>query len=168
MPKLTRIVFCCALRHAASFTVIALVGCAAAQGPVTDRPQLIARSLPESEEIQFSSAATWIPDTDGYGEIFSSQPSLHGGTLVLAETATSFVQWSEEERSYHILWRSPYSDIASCRVDAYGRGRRLVIQQRDFRTESFEITGPSGTAVDLANTRQAFVLLTKHVSCHAR
>jgi hypothetical protein len=150
-----------------AFAAIAIVGCAASQGPEIDRPQLIAQSLPEADKaVQVSYVATWLPDTDGYGALLSSQPAFHGGTFVLAETATSFVQWNAGDKRYHILWRSPYAEIASCRMDVYGRGRRLVIQLRDFRTHSFEITG--GMAIDREKTRQAFDLLGQHAGCKAR
>lgn len=111
----------------------------------------------EDGAVKFSSAGSWLPDTAAYS--FLDIPTTHAGVLVLAERSTAFLQWNAQESRYHIVWRLPYSQVTDYRIESYGRSRRLVVASNDYRTQSFELTGPGVGFIDRGKTEEAFQIL---------
>jgi hypothetical protein len=83
-------------------------------------------------------------------------PTTHAGVLVLAERSTAFLQWNAQESRYQIVWRLPYSQLTDYRIESYGRSRRLVVASNDYRTQSFELTGPGVGLIDREKKRRGF------------
>jgi hypothetical protein len=135
-------------------TCILVLACATV-GPTTaaDWPQRIALAIPaEDGAVRFASPGNWLPDTAVYS--WMDTPNSHAGVFVLAAHATEFMQWNDDH--YLIIWRLPYSRLTNCRVESFGRDRRLVISSSDYRTQSFQLTGPAAQLVDQGKTAEAF------------
>jgi hypothetical protein len=149
---------------AVAFIALVLIGCAGL-GPTRqpDWQQHIRAVLPpEDGPLQFSSAAEWFPDAQGFTRersLVLGGADFRQGVFALTLKSVLFMSWDTPSNHYNIMYRTVYTDIQSARVDTFGRGRRLVITGRDYRTQSFGLIGPNGAMVEQDATQKAADIL---------
>jgi hypothetical protein len=88
------------------------------------------------------------------------------GVFALTRQSLLFLQWDANTTQYAILYRTSYSDIGDVKVDTFGRNRRIVAFGKDYRVQSFGISGPRGGMVDQEATQQAFDLISTRIPTH--
>jgi hypothetical protein len=158
-------------RTCALLTLFTLVACAGL-GPTTEPgwQGSVAAAIPhEDGTADFSSAAEWFPDAQGFvheRSISIGPPNFRQGVFALTPTSLLFMQWDPPENKYNVMYRATYTEIASVRADAFGRNRRLVVVGKDYRTQTFGISGPKGALVDLKATQQAADMLAARIPTH--
>jgi hypothetical protein len=150
------------------------IGLAAASGctdlgPTHDphwRDTVVA-SLPKAySTADFLSAAEWIPDAKGFPSFVQSlagPESFRQGVFVLSPAAVLFLSWDSSSKQYIVMYRSAYVDLQGYRIDKRGLGQRLVISGKDYRQQSFDMTGPNGALIDRSATDEAAGLLESRV-----
>jgi hypothetical protein len=149
---------------AIALVVLLLIGCAGL-GPTLqpDWQKHISAVLPtEDGPLQFSSAAEWFPDAQGFTRERSfvlGVADFRQGVFALTLKSVLFMSWDKPSNHYNIMYRSVYTDIQSSRVDTFGRGRRIVITGKDYRMQSFDLIGPNGAMVDQEATQKAADML---------
>lgn len=160
------------VRLGLALIVLLLAGCAGI-GPSTlpDWPTQIARAVPQGDgSVRFESAGGWLPDAQGYmPERSSSIPDARLGVLAITQNSVLFLQWDSDASSYRVMWRLPLDQVSDCRIARHGLGARLIIVAPDYRTQTFELTGPRGGLVDRAAANRALELLRASSSqraCH--
>ena len=155
--------------NAAVITIVSialvLVGCAGL-GPTQQpdwREHISAVLPPEDGPLQFSSAAEWYPDAQGFTKernLVLGVSDSRQGTFALTLTSLIFMSWDKPSSRYSIMYRTAYADIQSSRVDTFGRARRIVIAGKDYRMQSFALVGPKGAMVDQEATNAAADMIT--------
>jgi hypothetical protein len=143
-----------------------LAGCAAL-GPVSS-PQFldfVKEALPPAErEILMYGPGTWHPNTRGFTDLrslFLSRPQEPiPGVLVVTTSALFVQQWDKANGRYEPMKRFSLNETLKVSLDTFGLNRRLVVQWKDFSTDSFSFTSDSGQTVDAERTEAAFQLLS--------
>jgi hypothetical protein len=142
-----------------------------ALGPTTapNWREQVSSAVPRDDGgIDFLAACTWFPDTQGFMDMRGvGMLILHTyfrqGVFALTPQSLLFLQWDSKLTQYAIIYRTSYSDIQQVKVDSFGRSRRLVIFRKDYRAQSFEISGPKGAMVDQAATQHAYELVSAQI-----
>jgi len=159
------------LRLFLALAAVILAGCAGL-GPTTtpNWREHVATAVPGADgAVDFQSAAEWFPDKQGYAQNagdFLAGPNIHAGVFALTQTSIVFMEWASGPERYNIAYRMPYADIVGARVESHGRGRRLVVTAKDYRTQTFELSGPNGVMVDQRATEQASELLLSRIQAY--
>ena len=159
-----------ALRPAILTGALALLAGCVGLGPTTtpNWQEHVAIAVPAADgAVDFRSAAGWLPDKQGYArntsDFIAGGPNIHVGVFAMTQTSIMFMEWESGRQRYNIAYRMPYADILGARVESHGRGRRLVVTAKDYRTQTFEITGPNGGLIDQRATEQASELLLARI-----
>lgn len=147
------------------FILVIMAGCAAI-GPVGTQEygQLVAKAVPKDDgQVIIYGPSNWHPNTRGFTAIRSSflaGPSpATPGVLVLTSNSLIVEQWIDELKSFDVIKRIPYTELASASLDSYGASRRLVVRKKDLSYDSFEFTKVGGNLIDSAKTEEATELL---------
>ena len=141
-------------------------GCAAI-GPVSspDFPLMVAKAIPKTDgEIHFYGSGNWYPNTRGFTAVRSSllaRPAAPiPGVLVITSEALIFQQWDEKSKSFDVVKRLPFSELATVSLDTYGPlNRRIVLRKRDLSYETFDFTQAIGNYIDAAKIEEGYAFL---------
>lgn len=130
-------------------------------GPVKESnyQALATAQLPsDAGEVVMTGPGAWAVNANGFADI-RSQPIPLLGSLLLTKNGIYFQQWIEPENRYDTMLLILHRDIASLRVEEYGRGVRVVVKKKDLSVTSISyMSGPAGN-IDQEKTRQAFAAL---------
>jgi hypothetical protein len=148
------------------FVCICLAGCAAL-GPVSS-PEfgvLVRTALPAGAgKARIFGPGFWYPNTRGFTDLRSlglARPQEPvPGVLVVTRSALFVEQWDKPSNRYRVVKRFLLTDTQGVSLDSYGRGRRVVVQWKDFSTDSFSFTSDGGQMIDVSKTEALFTLLS--------
>jgi hypothetical protein len=142
-----------------------------ALGPTTapNWHEQISAAVPSDDGgVDFLAASEWFPDTQGFMDmrgagVLIPHTDFRQGVFALTPQSLLFLQWDSKANQYAIMYRTLYSDEKQAKVDSFGRNRRLVIFGKDYRAQSFGISGPSGGLVDHAAMQHAYELVSARI-----
>jgi hypothetical protein len=139
-----------------------MTGCSVL-GPVSS-PEfgaMIKNANPEGAgDIKTYGPVWWYPNTRGFNDarglgISRSQDPIPG--ILVVTTKEFFIeQWDENEKKYQITKRFSLAEKKEISLDSYGLNRRVVVQWKDFSTDSFSFTSEHGQWVDAPKTEALF------------
>jgi hypothetical protein len=96
-----------------------------------------------------------------HSSLFLSRPQEPiPGVLVVTTSALFVQQWDKANGRYEPMKRFSLNETLKVSLDTFGLNRRLVVQWKDFSTDSFSFTSDSGQTVDAERTEAAFQLLS--------
>lgn len=126
-------------------------------GPVKDPnyQTLATAQLPsDAGDVIMAGAGAWAVNANGFSDI-RSQPIPLLGSLLITKNGLYFQQWIEPEERYDTMLLIQHHDIASLRIEEFGRSVRVVVKKKDLSVTSISyMTGPAGV-VDQEKTKQA-------------
>lgn len=135
-------------------TLLTLAGCAG-YGP-TDKSELdraLVESVPKSEgRVQFSGAAVWWPDTNGYTSLRNLASTVQGfeGALAITDQAVLFQQWDSKNNRFNIMKKIAFAEVRDASLDELGVSRSLVIRSKEYQYDTFTFVQPGGLINDPA------------------
>jgi hypothetical protein len=153
------------------FVVAAGLAACTALGPTSapDWREKVSLAAPAADgSIELAATAEWFPDTQGFMDMRGAgalvpRINFRQGVFVLTPQSLLFMQWDSTQNRYAVLYRAAYADMGSAKVDAFGRNRRLVVFGKDYRAQSFGLSGPRGGMVDQAAVQKAFEIVSGRI-----
>lgn len=135
-------------------------------GPVKEsnyQAQAATQLPPDAGEIIMSGPGVWVVDANGFSDI-RSQAAGFLGSLLMTKNGLYFQQWIEPENRYDTMLFILHRDIASLRIQEFGRSVRVVVKKKDLSVTSISfMTGPAGM-IDQEKTRKSLDMLKAQLS----
>lgn len=146
----------------AAILLIILSACASV-APVTHQNyEEVVRSkvqLNKNEQIIFANSFEWLPRTYGYEKTMQLKidKTFYKGILACTERSLYFL--AKMGNTYVPRLKMDYTEIVSVDLQKYGLGRRLIVQNKEYKTHTFQGITASGYGVDRQKTETAYQLL---------
>ncbi len=94
----------------------------------------------DSESILLSSNVYFYPNKKGHGILAGGGSDREKGHIVFTENALSVISWSRRNKTYEVIHRESYSELASTDVSGNSPMVRLVTQtQQSGKYNSYEL-----------------------------
>lgn len=135
-------------------------------GPVKEAnyQALATAQLPsDAGDVIMAGPGAWAVNANGFSDI-RSQPIPLLGSLLITNNGLYFQQWIEPEERYDTMLLIRHRDIASLRIEEFGRSVRVVIKKKDLSVTSISyMTGPAGS-IDQQKTYETLKILQDTLS----